>query len=132
MACPAQDITDTELSILKVLWGEGSATIRQITDVLYPEGSQSHYATVQKLLDRLEAEGFVSRRRAGKAHLFEAAIHRDELIGRRLKTIAEKLCDGSLSPLLTHLILAEKLTARERSELRTLLDGKGQKPQARQ
>jgi len=130
MSCPAQEITDTELSILKVLWKDGPVTIRQITDVLYPEGSQSHYATVQKLLERLEAEGFVSRKRAGKAHLFKAAIHRDELIGRRLKTIAEKLCDGSLSPLLTHLILAEKLTARERSDLRALLDKNGQKRKA--
>ena len=130
MSCPAQEITDTELSILKVLWKDGPVTIRQITDVLYPEGSQSHYATVQKLLERLEAEGFVSRKRAGKAHLFKAGIHRDELIGRRLKTIAEKLCDGSLSPLLTHLILAEKLTARERSDLRALLDKNGQKRKA--
>src|SRR5262245_49743234 len=127
MACPAQEITDTELSILKVLWSEGPATIRQITEILYPRGTQSHYATVQKLLERLEAEGFVSRKRGAKSHLFNAKIQRDELIGRRLRTVAEKLCDGSLSPLLTHLIKAEKLTPRERSELRALLDGKGHK-----
>ena len=132
MACPAQEITDTELAILKVLWGEGPVTIRQITGILYPEGSQSHYATVQKLLERLESEGFVSRKRAGKAHLFKAVIQRDELIGRRLKTLAEKLCDGSLSPLLTHLVRAEKLTSRERSELRALLDGKGHRVKSRE
>lgn len=132
MPCPAQEITDTELSILKVLWEKGRVTIRQIRDILYPDGSPSHYATVQKLLERLEAEGFVSRKRAGKAHLFKALIQCDELIGRRLKAVAEKLCDGSLSPLLTHLIRAEKLTARERSELRALLYGKGRKVKSRE
>src|SRR5579883_3382413 len=104
MARTPQDVTDTELAILQQLWEEGPATIRRLTDVLYPSGGTAHYATVQKLLERLESKRFVRRQRRAGAHVFEAAVGRDELIGRRLEDVAEKLCGGSLTRLLTHLV----------------------------
>jgi len=131
MARTPQDVTDAELAVLQVLWEGGPATIRRLTDTLYPRGAQAHYATVQKLLDRLEAKGCVSRERGAGAHTFAAAIDRDELIGRRLSAVAEKLCGGSLAPLLTHLVRARRLTARQRQELRSLIDELDKKPRPR-
>jgi BlaI family penicillinase repressor len=128
MARTPQDVTDTELALLQVLWDSGPATIRQLTDVLYPGGGAAHYATVQKLLERLEGKGCVHRDRTPQAHVFMAAIAREDFIGRRLRDMAEKLCGGSLTPLLTHLVRTKGLTSRERQELRDLideLDGKG-------
>ncbi len=128
MARTAQDVTDTELAILELLWDEGPATIRQLTDALYPKGTSAHYATVQKLLERLEGKGFVVRDREAPAHTFRAASDRDALIGRRLQAMAEKLCGGSLTPLLMHLVRTKKLTQRERDELRALIDDLDQRP----
>jgi BlaI family transcriptional regulator, penicillinase repressor len=135
MARTPQDVTDTELAILQLLWDEGELTIRQLTDRLYPGGGTAHYATVQKLLERLERKGFVLRERRPAAHTFAAAVPREELIGRRLQAVAEELCGGSLTPLLTHLVRAKKLSARERQELHALIDqlsppakSKGQRP----
>jgi BlaI family penicillinase repressor len=122
MARPRTDISDTQLSVLQVLWDRGPQTIRQITDLLYPRGSTSYYATVQKLLDRLEEKHFVKRDRSGAAHAFAATIERADLIGQRLQAMAEKLCGGSLTPLLTHLVRARRLSASERHDLRTLID----------
>ncbi len=122
MARTPQDVTERELAVLQALWDGGPATIRRLTEALYPGGAASQYATVQKLLDRLEAKGCVRRNRAGPAHTFSAAIGRDELIGRRLRDVAEKLCGGSLTPLLTHLMRTRRLTADERRELRSLID----------
>jgi BlaI family transcriptional regulator, penicillinase repressor len=132
MARTPQDVTDTELALLQVLWDGGAATIRQLTDVLYPGGGAAQYGTVQKLLDRLEAKRCVRRERTPAAHTFTALIGREELIGRRLQDMAEKLCGGSLTPLLTHLVRTKRLTARERQELRDLIEqndpkGKGKK-----
>ena len=127
MARSPQDVTETELAVLQVLWDQGPATIRQITDLLYPEGEAAHYATVQKLLDRLEGKGFVTRERRPPAHAFAAAVGREDLIGRRLQAMAEQLCGGSLTPLLTHLVKARSLSARERQDLRDLIDQLDQK-----
>src|SRR5438445_9881487 len=122
MARTPLDVTDAELGVLQVLWDRGPATIRQLTDALYPRGGTAQYATVQKLLDRLESKECATRDRSGSVHVFAAAIGREDLIDRRLRATAEQLCGGSLTPLLTRLVRTTPLTARERRELRDLID----------
>jgi BlaI family transcriptional regulator, penicillinase repressor len=122
MGRPAQDITDSELAVLRILWDRETATIRQLTDILYPSGEAAQYATVQKLLDRMEAKGYVRRDRSIYVHVFRAVLNRDQLIGRRLRSLAEMLCDGSLTPLLTHLARAGDLTEEDRLALRAIMD----------
>lgn len=122
MPPPATNITDAELAVLDVLWTRGPATIRRITDALYPAGRAAHYATVQKLLERLEAKRCVARDRSGFAHVFSAAVERDDVIAERLKAVADRLCEGSLTPLLLQLASATRLSAEERAALRKLID----------
>ena len=122
MARAPQDVTDAELAVLQVLWNQGPATVRQLMDVLYPEGGPSPFATVQKLLERLASKGYVSRERASGVHVYRALLGREELAGRWLEAMAEKLGEESLTPLLTHLVRTRRLSARERQELRALID----------
>jgi BlaI family penicillinase repressor len=116
------DVTDAELALLQALWDHGPATIRQLVERVYAQEGTSVYATVQKLLERLESKGCVRRDRRELVHRFEAAINRDALIGRRLRAVADALCGGSLAPLLTQLVEGGELTVRERKELRSLID----------
>jgi predicted transcriptional regulator len=118
----AHDVTETELAILQVLWERRSATRRQITDVLYPGGDNAHYATVQKLLERLEAKGFVLHERPDGVLSFTAALDREQFISRRLLDMADKLCGGSLTPLLMNLVRAKPLSVQELEELRALVE----------
>jgi len=83
----------------------------------------AQYATVQKQLERLEAKGFVRRDRTLFVHVFSAAIGADELIGRHMREMADKLCEGSLAPVLSHLARTQALTDEERRALRALIDG---------
>ncbi|MEE9393574.1 MAG: BlaI/MecI/CopY family transcriptional regulator [Planctomycetota bacterium] len=117
-----KDVTKAELAVLQVLWKGGEPSIRSLADVLYPGGAASDYATVQKLLARLEKKGFVTRRREGGRNLYAAALDRDDLIARRLQETAESLCEGSLTPLLTNLVRANRLSSEERLRLRQLMD----------
>ena len=96
--------------------------VQQLTEALYPRTTDAYYATVQKLLERLEGKGCVRRDRSARAHVFAAAVNRDEIIGRRLEAMAEKLCGGSLTPLLTNLVRSRRLTPKERREIRKLMD----------
>jgi BlaI family transcriptional regulator, penicillinase repressor len=122
MAAQYENVTDTELAILDVLWREGPSTIRQITEQLYPKGKFSEYTTVQSLLQRLESKKCVTRDRSAFAHIFRAKVQRAAIIGRRLQEVAEKLCEGSLTPLLLQLAEATRLTEEQREILRKLLD----------
>lgn len=122
MAKKAVNVTEYELAVLEVLWGRGSATIREIAQEIYGDTSTTFYATVQKLLERLEKKACVRRDRRSFAHRFSAKIDRSDLIDQGLEHLAEKLCGGSLTPLLVHLVEATKLTDRQRKILRNLID----------
>jgi predicted transcriptional regulator len=115
------DVTDAELAVLRELWERGPQTIRSLSEKLYPEG-EDQYFTVKKLLERLEAKGCVTRDRSEMVHVFRAAIERDDLIDRRLRDVAETLCDGSITPLLTHAARHEQLTKKQRELLQALID----------
>ncbi len=121
------NVTDAELAVLQVLWERQPVTIRQITEAIYRAPTDAKYATVQKLLERLEEKGHVSRDRSQHAHQFSARTSRDALVGRRLRAMAEELTGGLMVPLLAHLVRAETLTAAERRELRDLIDELDQK-----
>ncbi|HEY7314943.1 MAG TPA: BlaI/MecI/CopY family transcriptional regulator [Gemmataceae bacterium] len=121
MARTPQDVTDAELAVLEVLWERGASSRRQIADVLYPKGGPAHFTTVQKLLERLESKGHVSRGSGDGPVTFTASIDREQLISRRLLDVADKLCGGSLTPLLMNLVRAKPLSAREVQELQDLL-----------
>lgn len=122
MARTPQDITDAELNVLQVLWDQGTATVRELTEKLYKECTLSLTATVQKLLERLEGKKCVKRDRKTWPHQFSAVLKREELIARQLQTTANKLCEGELNPLLTCLVKAKGLSAEDRQSLRGLLD----------
>jgi len=126
-----QDVTDAEMAVLQVLWDQGPANRRQITDLLYPGGGPALYTTVQKLLERLEAKGYVTKDRGEGVRTFTAVVGREELINRRLLDVAEKLCGGSITPLLMNLVRAKTLTTREIAELRALIDEQAKKTKPR-
>ncbi len=122
MARASPNVTDAEWAVLERLWDQGPASIRQLTDVLYPKGGASEYATVHKLLERLEAKKYVQRKRAESVYVFEAAASRDDVVGRQLENLVDKMCGGSLQPLLMNLVRVKRLTARELRDLLALVD----------
>jgi BlaI family transcriptional regulator, penicillinase repressor len=122
-----RDVTEAELAVLRVLWDAGPSPVRRIADALTAQGPATHAATVQKLLERLEDKGWVERDRSGPVQLFRAAADRDDLIGRRLRGIAEELCEGSVTPLLSHLVQTG-LSAADRRALRDLIDRLDESP----
>jgi predicted transcriptional regulator len=117
-----KNVTAAELAILEQLWEHDSAAVKDLSQWLYGASTASDIATVQKLLARLEAKGFVTRDRDQWPHQFQATIVRDELISQRLQATADELCDGTMSTLLTHLVRSKNFSARQRLRLRKLLD----------
>jgi BlaI family transcriptional regulator, penicillinase repressor len=121
MTRKARDVTEAELGVLQVLWNHGSRTIREITAILDAPNQDVYYATVKKLLERLEMKGFVRREPKGIAYLYAATVGRDELVGERLRVLSDRLCDGSVTPLLTQLAQHERLNKKQQAALMALI-----------
>lgn len=119
------DVTDAEVAVLQRLWDAGPATVRRLRDALYPGGGPSEHATVHKLLERLETKGYVGRKRVDGALVFGALIERDEVLGRQLEALLDRMGGGSLQPLLTNLVRVKRVTADELRELLALVETLG-------
>jgi predicted transcriptional regulator len=115
------NVTDAELAVLQLLWERGPSAVRLLAEALYPGGGPSEYATVHRLLERLEAKGYVARDRAGGVYQFRAALGRDEVLGLQMEALLDKMGGGSLQPLLTGLVRKRRLSAEELRELLELV-----------
>ena len=118
-------LANAELAVMELLWERDRMTARQIREELYPDETKAQHGTVQRLLQRLEEKGFVTRDRSLPVHFFEARISRQAYAGSQLESLADKLTGGSLAPLITHLIEEKKISRSEIRRLRELLDGNG-------
>ncbi len=117
-----EPITDGELLILEQIWDNDLSTSRTIAEAIYPKVSDSKLASVQKLLERLELKRFVKRDRSSRAHRFTALISRENFLQNQLRSLADRHCDGSITPLVTTLIQAKGFTKKNRKQLRKLID----------
>lgn len=124
MAKNNDHITDTELLIMNVIWRREHATIREIASDIYGSTDTSEYGTVQSLLNRLESKGFIKRDRSGFAHEFCALIQREQLVAQQLTEVANKVCQGSFTPLLMQLVDKIKLSDQKREQLKKMIDEK--------
>jgi len=80
------------------------------------------YTTVMTLLGRLEVKGYVASDKSGFAHVFRAAVSRDDVVHQHLATLANEFCDGQPAPLVLALVQGQRFTADELAEFRRLID----------
>ena len=118
----ASSISDSELDILKALWNEHPLKVGDVRERLNTSGRSWAYNTVQTLLNRLEAKGFVNSQKAGRAYVFSPAISQNQFLDNRLTDLAEKICEGSQTPLMMALVQKQKFTRSEIDEFRQMLD----------
>ena len=119
-------VSDTELAVLKALWLEGPGTVREIEARLPRRRRPLAYNTILTLLSRLRAKGYVTADRRETAHVFRAAVTREDVVGHGLSLLADRICDGMASPLVQALVKGRRLSADEIADLRKLLDDLGQ------
>ena len=115
-------VTETELSILQVIWEQEAPTSRDITEQLYEEVNDPKLASVQKLLERLEAKGCIERDRSERAHRFRPLVSQEGYLQHRLQSLADRLCGGSVAPLMSSLLQSKGISKKEQKQLRELID----------
>lgn len=122
MGTDDRTISESEREVLKVLWECGPLTVRQIREHLVEHGREWAHTTINTLLGRLEQKACVNCDRSGFAHVFSAAVSRDEIVQQRLSTLADEFCEGTRVPLMLALADGQKFSDEEIAQFRELLD----------
>jgi predicted transcriptional regulator len=113
--------TDAELAILRVLWERGSATVRQVHEVV-GKGRELAYTTTLKLLQIMTEKGLVRRQGQGRSHIYEARFGEEETQRRLVGDLLDRAFGGSAAKLVMQALAATRATPEERRQIRQMLD----------
>jgi len=112
--------TPAELQVLRVLWGHGPGTVRQVHELLYA-GTDTAYTTTLKLLQNLRAKGLVQRDERHRQHVYQALAREDATLQGVLRGLIDRAFDGSAAALAMHALEAKPASAAELADLKALI-----------
>jgi predicted transcriptional regulator len=123
MARPrAKELTERELEIMQVFWKQGEMTAVEARDQLAAAGLDRAYTTIATLVRILVEKEFLEQLPgAERPFRFRPTRSQEEVSGRMLADVVERLFQGSREQLLVQLLKQKKLTAKERAVLRELI-----------
>jgi predicted transcriptional regulator len=111
--------TPAELGILTILWRQGPGTVREVHEGL---ASTVGYTTVLKLLQIMTVKGLVTRREAGRTHIYDAAMTEESTQRRMVTDLVDRAFGGSALRLVVQALSTKPATAEEREEIKRLID----------
>ena len=94
----AIDLTDLQMSLIRVLWARGEASVSDVHEAAYAERGLA-LTTVATILSRLEKAGLVSRRQAGRHYLYKALVSEEEVRRSMVSELADRLFQGDVTAL---------------------------------
>jgi predicted transcriptional regulator len=106
-----------ELEILQMLWRDGAVSLSEAQAGL---GREIGYTTVQTRLNRLVDKGLV-RRSSERPARYQAAVEPEAVSAGHLDLLLERVSEGSVVPLVAHLVRDRRLSPEEIAELKRLI-----------
>jgi predicted transcriptional regulator len=115
-------LTTQELSIMKVIWRLGNATVREVYEAIR-ENRRIAYTTVMTMMNILESKGYLTKEKEKeeRAYRYRPARAEQATISSMVSEFVDRVFDGAARPLLLHLVKTGKLTQKERAELLRLM-----------
>ena len=118
--------TEVELELLRALWDKGSASVRELYEVVSRNRALG-YTSVLKTLQIMTEKGLVERTEAGKAHIYRTAASQEETQSQMLRDLSERLFSGSAAQLAMHALSMDPASAEELEEIRKIIKLKREK-----
>ena len=120
MAAP-EELNPSEWKLMKVVWREAPATVREIHQEVEGETGWAP-STTKTLLERMERKGLLRVNRVGPVRQYSAARKQKDLVPRAVKRFLDRVLDDSMTPLVRYLADARGLKPEEVRRLRKLLE----------
>jgi predicted transcriptional regulator len=113
--------TESEMEILNILWDKGTATVRDIHEVL-EKHKPSGYTTTLKLMQIMFEKGMLTREARGKMHVYGAVIKREKAREQVVQKMIDTMFSGSASQLVMQALGNHTSSAKELEEIKAYLD----------
>ncbi len=96
-------LTRQELHIMKVVWERGSATVKEVCDVI-SQRKPTAYTTVLTLMGILEDKGALTHLRMGRAYIYKPLLSRHQATINQVHDVVTRFFDGRADKLVEVLL----------------------------
>jgi predicted transcriptional regulator len=115
------EISESELEIMKVLWGKKlPLSVQDVCDAMIEKNWK--YSTVATLLGRMVKKGAVEGKKKGYLYYYKPLLDEKEYKISQVKKFVGKLYDGSVKNLVASLFENNELSEEDIAELKDLFD----------
>jgi BlaI family transcriptional regulator, penicillinase repressor len=112
--------TEGELELLTILWERGDATVRDVFEAVN-ERRPVVYTGVQKLMQIMLDKGLVERDVTERAHVYRAAIAKEDTERRFMRELSDRFFSGSAAQLALRALEMEPASEEDLREIRSLI-----------
>ena len=114
-------ISSAESVIMEALWRRRPLTSEAIiAEVGEPQGWTE--GTVKQLISRLLKKKAITAQAEGRRYLYSPVLTREAYVEDESRSLLDRLFDGRLAPLVSHLAEGDKLSAADIAELKALVE----------
>ncbi len=114
-------LTEVQMSILRLLWSRGEATVTDIWEALHAERGWAQ-TTVATLLTRLERRGVVTHRTENRMYVYRPLVTEGDVQHSMVSELTERLFDGDVTALVSHLLTAQEMGPGDLARVRSMID----------
>jgi len=116
-------ISDAEWIVMNLIWSSSPIEAAEVIDRIAAANGWSA-ATVKTMLHRLVRKEALSTEQIGKKYLYTPAVRKEACVRQASRSFLDRVFGGEATPALIHLVKTAKLSVKEASEIRAILDKK--------
>ncbi len=120
---PSIELSELQLAVMRVLWQKSRATVAEVQEALEPERGLA-LTTVATVLTRLEKAHLVAHRPAGRHYVYRPLVSEEEVRRSMVSALAERLFEGDVAALVSHLVSAREIEPGDLARVRKLIEAK--------
>src|SRR4051812_18548434 len=103
---------------MKLLWARQEATVADLHAQLQ---SDLAYTTIATMLRKMETRGLVDHRLDGRSFVYRAAVAEDAVTRGMADHLVDRLFEGSLTDVVSHLLSTREVSRDELTQLARLI-----------
>ena len=120
---PPLELSELQLAVMHVLWQKKKAAVTEVQAALKSERDLA-LTTVATVLTRLEKAGLVAHRASGRHYLYRPLVSEEEVRRSMVSVLAERLFEGDVAALVSHLVNAREIEPGDLARVRQLIEAK--------
>ncbi|MDP2211298.1 MAG: BlaI/MecI/CopY family transcriptional regulator [Candidatus Aquicultor sp.] len=114
---------ELEADIMRVVWGMGGATVKDVFEELYPDKHLA-YTTIMTVMSRLANKNVLKQDRSGTAYMYTPNVSQEDMANAMITQVVEKVMGGKVAPVVSFLLNKGDIDEKELDRIKQAIQDK--------